>query len=100
MSTVAVIAKVPVQPGKRDEVLAAMTALVDLARGEDGTTTYVVHQDQRDADVIWVYEQYTDSDALDAHMNAEAMKEFIGAAGGLMAGRPELHMLTPVQSID
>ena len=96
MTTTAVIAKVPAQPGKRAEVLEAMSMLIELARSEDGTLTYVVHEDQDDPDVVWVYELYRDAEARDAHMNADAMKRFIGTVGGLLAGRAELTMLTPV----
>ncbi|MDQ3738495.1 MAG: antibiotic biosynthesis monooxygenase [Actinomycetota bacterium] len=96
MSQVGVIARIPVQPGKRHEVVAAMDILIDSANGEVGTQFYVLHEDQKDPDVLWVYELYADADALDTHMNADAMKSFIGAAGGLMAGRAELTMLTPI----
>ncbi|MDQ3351274.1 MAG: antibiotic biosynthesis monooxygenase [Actinomycetota bacterium] len=99
-STIAVIAKIPVQSGRREEVLAAIAGLVDLARSEDGTTTYVVHEDNKDPDAVWVYEQYADQAALDVHMRADGMKAFIDAAGPMMGGAPELHFLTPVQSLE
>lgn len=96
MSQIGVLARIPVRPGKRDEVVAAMDILIDSANSEDGTQIYVLHEDQQDPDVLWVYELYADAAAFDTHMNADAMKSFIAAAGGLMAGRAELTKLTPV----
>src|SRR5580765_6924220 len=95
MSKVAVLAKLKAQPGKRDELVAAMSPMLDAVKDEPGTEVYALHTDNGDADVIWFYELYVDSDALAAHSGSEAMKAAGGRLAGLVAGRPELFMLTP-----
>ncbi len=96
MSKVAVIAKIPAQPGKRDELVAALQAALDNAEGEADTLTYILHEDLADADVVWFYELYTDQDALVAHGTSDAFKAIGAALRPFAAGRPELTMLKPV----
>jgi quinol monooxygenase YgiN len=96
MTQLVVIAKIPCQPGARDEVVAEMRAMLAHVESEPGTLQYVLHEDIGDADTLWVYEVYTDQAALDAHSTSDAMKTLIGAIGGRLGGAPELIMATPV----
>ena len=72
--TVAAVAKLTAQPGKRDELVAAFKPLLDAVGEEEGTLLYVLHVSHHDDDTIWFYEQYTDNDALAAHSTSPAMK--------------------------
>jgi quinol monooxygenase YgiN len=94
---VALIAKLTAAEGKRDE-LAAVIADMGMSNvaGEPGTLVYAAHKDQKDENVIWFYELYSDGDALAAHGGSDAMKEFGRATAPLMAGRPELIFLEPI----
>ena len=96
MSMTSVIAKITVQPGKRDELVAAFADYFPTVEGEDGTIVYAISTDRADDDVVWVYELYPDGDALAAHSSSEAFSAFAGKLGGLLAGAPELHLATPV----
>ena len=49
-----------------------------------------------DADVIWVFELYSDQDSLSAHGTSDKMKEVGATLGDLVAGRAELSFLEPV----
>lgn len=98
MSTIAVLAKLPVQPGKRDEFVAAFASMFPVAEDEPGTLVYVLHTDDKDENLVWVYEQYHDEAALNEHSGSDGMKAAIGAFGPLLAGRPEIIRLTPVQA--
>ncbi len=98
MSTVALIAKLPVQPGKRDEFITAFSSMFPVVEDEEGTLVYAVHADDSDPDLVWVYELYTDAAALDVHSKSDGMASAIAAFGGLLAGAPELHRLTPVRA--
>ena len=53
-----------------------------------------LHEDQAEADVMWVYEEYTDQAALDSHGSSDAMKALGGSIGPFLAGRPELVFTT------
>lgn len=97
MSKVAVIAKLTAAEGKRDELAAVIADMgMNNVSGEPGTIVYAAHKDQKDENVIWFYELYTDRDALAAHGGSDAMKEFGRATAPLMAGRAELFFLEPV----
>ncbi|HEU4842305.1 MAG TPA: putative quinol monooxygenase [Ilumatobacteraceae bacterium] len=93
---VAVLAKIPAQPGKRDELVAALHAFIDNANTEAGTLLYILHTDAKDPDSVYFYELYTDQDALTAHGTSDTFKELGKGLRDLAGGRPELTILTPV----
>lgn len=93
---ITIIAKLTAQPGKRAELIDALRPLVAGTEAEEGTLTYTLLEEAADADVVWFYEQYADDAALAAHSSSEAMKAAGPALGALLAGRPELHILTKV----
>jgi quinol monooxygenase YgiN len=97
MPKLAILAKITAQPGKRDEVVAALSPMIKTASDEPGTEVYVMHTANDDPDVVWFYELYTDGAAAATHGGSPAMKEAGGRLAGLVAGRPELIMATPVE---
>ena len=99
MSKIAMMAKLAVQPGKRDEFVDAFSSMFPVVADEPGTLAYVLHTDDQDENVVWVYELYADDQALADHSGSDGMKAAISAFGPLLAGRPELIRLTPVQGI-
>jgi quinol monooxygenase YgiN len=93
---VAVFARIPAQPGKRDELVKALQAAIDNANTEDGTLTYIMHVDDKEPDAVFFYELYTDQDALTAHGTSDRFKEIGKSLRDLAGGRPDLQILTPV----
>jgi len=93
---VAVLAKIPAQPGKRDELVKALEAAIDNANTEAGTLLYILHTDPKDENTVYFYELYTDQDALTAHGTSDRFKEIGAGLRDLAGGRPELTILTPV----
>jgi quinol monooxygenase YgiN len=96
VSKVAAIAKLTAQPGKRDELANGLNVMLDQVQGEEGTLAYILHNDNAEADALWFYELYTEQSALDAHMGSETYKGLGPVIGSLLAGRPELHFVTPL----
>jgi quinol monooxygenase YgiN len=96
MSNVAVIVKLPIVAGKRDEAVAALQTLIDIAKTEAGTLTYILHTDAADENVVWFYELYTDQAAFDAHSSSEGFKAFGPSLASMIGGAPEFHFVTPV----
>jgi quinol monooxygenase YgiN len=92
----ALIVKLTVKPGTRDQAVEVFRGMLDYVDNEPGTLTYVLHTDDADADVLWFYELYTDSDAVQAHSSSATMKAVSAQVGELLAARPEFHMVTPV----
>lgn len=96
MSKIAVIAKFTTAPGKRDELAQALEKMLPQVETEDGTELYILSEDSGNADVLWMFELYTDGDALQVHSSSPSMMEFFGVLGGdLLAAPPELMMASP-----
>lgn len=96
MSKISVIAKITAQPGKRADVAAGMAPMLAHVETEPGTLTYLMLEDQNDADVLWMYEEYDDRNSFTAHGESDVMKALGASIGPFMAGRPELFFCTPV----
>jgi len=96
MSQISVIAKIPAAPGKRDELATALQTALDTAKGEAGTRYYILHTDDADADMLWMYEMYESKADLESHMGSEAFKALGPAIGPFLGGRPELIFTTPI----
>ena len=96
--SIGVFAKLTAAPGKRDELIEALGTHFPNVEEEAGTLVYAMHTDNADADVVWFYELYSDDDAFKAHGGSPGMKELGAKLGGLVAGRAELHIATPVKA--
>lgn len=98
MPKVAVVAKLVAKPERRTEMVEALRGLLDAARQEPGTELYVLHESAGDDDTVWIYELYTDQDALGVHSSSEAMKLVGGRLAELLAAPPELTLARPVDA--
>lgn len=96
MSKVSVIARIPLKPGTKGELVAAFTPMLEQVNGEAGTEIYILCEDPADENVVWVYELYSDSEALGAHSSSDAMAALLGVVGGLVEGDPGFHILNPI----
>lgn len=96
MAKVAVWAKIPAAPGKRDALMAALQTALETAEGEPGTIYYMLHTDVSDPDALFMYELYENQDALNAHMGSDAFKALGPAIGPFLGGAPSLTVLGPV----
>ena len=97
MAQVAAVAKLTAAEGKGEELKAVISDLVEAVRsGEAGTLIYAAAQDSSNADVFWFYELYESQESAAAHSSGTALAEAGGRMRGLLAGRPEVHFLTPV----
>ncbi|MEM8925361.1 MAG: putative quinol monooxygenase [Actinomycetota bacterium] len=96
MSKISLIAKLNVADGKADEFAAALDGLIAAADEEPGLEVYSAHADTANEGVYYFFEVYSDAAALEVHGKGERMKAAMGALGGLLAGRPEITMLSPM----
>ena len=97
MAQVAAVAKLTAAEGKADELRSVITDLVKaVGANEPGTLVYAAAQDSSNPDEFWFYELYESSDAAAAHSSGSALAEAGGRMRGLLAGRPEVHRLSPV----
>ena len=71
-----VIADMRAAPGKRDELRAALEALVEPTSREKGYVNYDLHQGIEDADHFFFYENWESDADLDAHLDAPHLRDF------------------------
>ena len=96
MSKVAMWVKLPIKEGMRDEAVAAFQGAIGNTQGEAGTLHYVLSEDPKEPNALYVWELYADSDALGAHGGADWFKEFSESMLGFIGGTPEFKFLTPI----
>ena len=71
-----VIAYMRAAPGKRDELRAALEALIEPTRQEKGYVNYDLHQSIEDPDRFFFYENWESGEDLDAHLAAPHLVDF------------------------
>jgi len=83
-----VIGQGRIQPDRRQEMGAAVGAMVGDARNDDGCVSYSFFRDLVDDDVLVNVEVWRDQEALDAHMGHAHTQEFFSRIGPLLDGEP------------
>jgi quinol monooxygenase YgiN len=63
-----------IKDGELDAVLAALRQLVEASRAEPGCLLYQVHRSPDEENVLFLYEQYADQAAFQAHAESEHFK--------------------------
>jgi quinol monooxygenase YgiN len=97
MARTAAVAKLTAVDGKADDLKAVIADLVSaVGNSEPGTLVYAAAQANDDPNVFWFYELYESADAAASHATGQALAGAGGRMRGLLAGRPEVHRLTPV----
>jgi quinol monooxygenase YgiN len=96
---IAVIAKIPVQPEKKEDALEAVKTLMTHVSQEEGTLLYTVNINDQDPNTLVFIEQYRDMEALNAHGASPHFKEFMKQSKEFAAGKPEINIYNQVASI-
>jgi quinol monooxygenase YgiN len=65
-----------VKEGELDAVLAALRPLVEESRREPGCLMYEPHRDPEDPNALFLYEQYEDEAAYQAHSESDHFKTY------------------------
>jgi autoinducer 2-degrading protein len=65
-----------IKEGELDAVLAALRPLAEASRREPGCLLYQAHRDPEDENVLFLYEQYADEAAYQAHAESEHFKRY------------------------
>lgn len=85
------------KPGKEKAVAELFRRLTEESRKEPGCVMYLVHRHTDDASHFFIYEQYRDEAALEAHRDTPHFKEI--ARGSLLevAERKNAHLYLPLE---
>lgn len=99
---ITVVAKLPVTPGKEEEVEAAFKTMVAAVKANEKgpVVTYSLHKSVNEPGVYLFYEQYESEDAIAAHGKSEHMAALNGALKGNLAGRPTIERYTKIAGIE
>lgn len=64
------------KPGREDEATKIFQILTAESRKEPGCLIYIVHRHRTEPGRFFIYEQYTDDAALEAHRNSAHFLEY------------------------
>ena len=95
MAPIAAYVTYTVQPGKRDEFLAALDAMRPVIEADPGTLVHVIHTSSKDPDVVWIYELY--DDIASAVRHAEEVEPYQDALRALAVGEMQIEHGPPVR---
>lgn len=56
-------------PGRRDDVVTVLRNYANTLDGEPGTVLFSAAVDPGEDDIVWIWEEFADSDALQAHFS-------------------------------
>ena len=87
---VIVAGKARFRPETLEQVKALAGTVIPATRCEEGCLHYAFYPDPEDPAAMFVFEQYRDRAAMEAHMAAPYTQEFLGRIMPLVAEPPAL----------
>jgi quinol monooxygenase YgiN len=93
MARSANIVKFTVKPAQRQRLLAEIQALAAHAQDEDGTLLYVAHTSVEDENELWMYELFSDQEAVEAHESSAVHHRAVQVLFECLEMDPEVHVL-------
>lgn len=81
--------------GMRDELLRVLGNYVNTLDGEPGTTLYAVAADPNSEDLVWIWEQFEDGNAVQAHFQHDFFRALQLELEDLIADAPAIRPLAP-----
>ena len=82
--------------GREAEVAALFSKLTEESRKEPGCAMYMVHRHRTDTRRFFIYEQYNDDAALEAHRSAPHFLQYAKKDLPKIADRTEGHLFDPL----
>ena len=87
-----VVAKNYVQEDKMDEVMELNKELVEATRKEEGCISYAVYQDEKDATILTMIEEWENRDVLKKHMHSEHFTRIVPMLRKLRTKETEMNI--------
>jgi len=85
-------------PGQEDQVAQIFRKLQAASRQEPGCLAYTVHRHNSNPRRFFIYEQYQDEAALEAHRNSPHFQEYAVKALRTIGERQQGDLYTPLTS--
>jgi len=77
-----IVAKILAKEEKREFVKSELLKLIDVTRSEEGCIDYDLHQDNENKNIFLFYENWTNRDLWQAHMNNTHLAKYMKATEG------------------
>jgi quinol monooxygenase YgiN len=84
-------------PGARPALLDALHRYADSLTDEPNTEAFVIALDPDDANVVWLYEWFTDEAGLEAHRQSEPFASLVAEIPNLLETPPGLLRIDPLR---
>jgi quinol monooxygenase YgiN len=84
------------RPGERDDVLRVLTNYAHTLDGEPGTLLFAVAADPEDPDLIWLWEEFADANAVQSHFQHDFFRALQLELADLLAEPISVRPLAPV----
>lgn len=82
--------------GRRDELLHVLGNYLNTLDGEPGTTLLAVATDPNDDDAVWVWEEFQDANAVQAHFAHDFFQALQLELADLLAEPVSVRPLAPI----
>lgn len=96
MSKVSMLGKITCVEGKGADLEAAMAEMVAASGEVSGVEIYAYFSG--DENEYWFFALMSNQEAMQSHNQSEAMQKAMSGLGELMAGPPDMHMVTPISA--
>lgn len=94
---IGLLVRIQSHPGKRLALLDTLNDYCENLDQEPGTEAFMIALDPGDEDVIWLYEWFTDQEALDAHRSSDAFADLMQRMPELIAVPPGVLPINPLR---
>jgi quinol monooxygenase YgiN len=88
------------RPEKRAELVKLLESFVPRSRAEPGCLEYHFHVSDDDPNVFYFYENWTDRNALNVHLNLPYQEEWFGQHDAFLTKKAELRYFTMLSDYD
>ena len=85
MTHLTIVADIHAKPERLDEVKAALLALIEPTRAEEGCVNYDLHQDNNDPAHFLFYENWASSESFRAHEKSAHLNTFLKDMDGALS---------------
>lgn len=82
-------------PGQRDELLRVLGNYAKTLDGEPGTTLFAVAADPNDEDLVWLWEEFADAEAIQGHFQHDFFRALQLELADLLAEPAAVRPLAP-----
>jgi len=97
LGRIGMLVRIPTLPGMRAAALDSLNRYIDDLDQEPGTEAFLVCVDPDDADVVWLYEWFTDEAALEQHRSAPLFHRLMTELPGIVGENPGIMRIDPLR---